>query len=51
MAAPKSATEFLRLHGPQLEAIGFPSSLLPALQRKLAEDVFDAGAAFQVRHE
>ena len=46
MALP--ATDFLRLHGPQLESIGFPPSLLPALQRKLASDVFDAGDVFQV---
>lgn len=46
MALP--ATEFLRLHGQQLEAVGFPPSLIPALQQKLAEDVFDAGGTFQV---
>ena len=46
MALP--ATDFLRLHGPQLESIGFPPSLLPALQRKLRADVFDAGDVFQV---
>jgi len=47
-AAALPATEFLRLHGAQLEAIGFPPSLLPRLQQKLAADVFDAGAAFQI---
>lgn len=47
MALP--ATDFLRLHGPQLDAVGFPPSLLPSLQRKLAGDVYDAGGTFTVR--
>lgn len=51
MAAPLYATDFLRLHGPQLDPIGFPHSLLPTLQCKLqGEGVFDAGSAFQVNY-
>jgi hypothetical protein len=46
-----SLANFRGVHGPQLQAIGFPSSLVEKLYTKLRDEIFDAGTCFAVTED